>query len=132
MNHFLLLFGWIFMGIIAAYFAKANGKNPYLWFFLGALFGLFGIFFLFFSTAAAKRREAAETKEIALHPSCPSSYKEKLWFYLTPDNQQQGPISYTSLLEKIQTGIITPTLYLWNEELENWRPCRELFELHSE
>ena len=37
-----------FFGIISAYFAHRQGRNPYRWFFIGLFFGMLGCFALLF------------------------------------------------------------------------------------
>jgi len=118
------------IGVISAYLAKKRGKNPYLWFFLGMLFGIFGLIFLFFSKPAqtSLRAQAAPQNDpntIDITPKIEPSAKEKFWYYLDPDNAQQGPMSFDGLIRAFREGKISVKTFVWNETLENWQPLSD-------
>lgn len=124
---------WLVFGALSAYFAKARGKNPYLWFFLGMLFGIFGLLFLIFSpknkTAPAARQaqgarqntSAEETPTIDIIPPYDPKYNEKFWYYLDGQNMQFGPMSFDALFRLYQQGSVSKQTYVWNESFEEWQ-----------
>ena len=119
---------WIVFGAVSAYMARMRGKNPYLWFFLGMFFGVFGLLFLFFSSkpkAAAEPKEKTGPTTIDITPKFDPSFKEKFWYYLDPQNQQNGPMSFDALVRAWNEGKVNPQTFVWNEGLETWTPFGE-------
>lgn len=104
---------WLIFGAVTSFYAKRNGKNPYLWFLLGTLLGVVGIFFLFFMPKA-KRKEA--TIQALTAP------KELFWFYLDGENRQRGPFGFDVLKKAWLDGKLTPTTHVWNQTLDKWEP----------
>lgn len=129
----------IIMGCISAYIAKGRGKNPYLWFGLGMIFGLFGVIFAFFIPAKKGRRRPGSqhpTKEqvvtLDITPTLGSFSKESYWYYLDGQNAQQGPMSYDALKRSFFEGKVKTSTYIWNEQLENWQAFSDIFDVtHS-
>jgi len=124
---------WLFFGGFSAYLARRQGKNPFLWFFLGMFFGLFGLVFLLFSPKPAKaRRRAQRQKEepttIDITPKVDPSHKNKFWYYLDPENRQNGPMSFDALVRDWKEGKVGPKTYVWNENLEEWEPWGDFIE----
>lgn len=109
-------------GAFTGYLAKRQGKNPYLWFILGILFGIFGIFFLFFQPSSAKKqaKSSDQPTTIDIAPTINPIHKEKFWYYLDPQNQQFGPMSFDALKRAWNEGKVTRETYVWNESLEQW------------
>ncbi len=119
---------WIVFGAVSAYFAKIRGKNPYLWFFLGMLFGVFGLLYLFF-TPKPKRGEQTESptdgKTIDISPAYDPKFNEIFWYYLDPENKQYGPMSFEALYRLYRDANISKKTFVWNESLESWKPLDE-------
>ena len=110
------------MGAISAYYAKARGRNPWAWFFIGLLLGVFGITLLFILPRAKKKLvEAAEVPPPAVAQPVPSPHANKLWYYLDEQNNQFGPMSWNALQEAKKDGKISSNTYVWNEELPDWQ-----------
>lgn len=107
-------------GIISAYVAAKRGKNPYLWFALGCLFGILGIFAIL--VAFPPKRKPAATKQPTWRIDGPT---DKFWYYLDPANQQHGPMSRDALTIAWKSGKLTPTTYVWHEDLPNWKTLQE-------
>jgi len=127
-----ILFFWVTMGSLSAYLAHKRGKNPLLWFFIGLLLGILGVFFIFFlplKKRGTQRQDCSSDKgaTIAIAPALPSSYLQKLWYYLAPDREQHGPMSFEALKRAFQEGRINSRTYVWNEEMEGWKPFGDLF-----
>jgi uncharacterized membrane protein YhaH (DUF805 family) len=57
-NYAIWIITSILVGFVAAFVAKSKGKDPVLWFFLGALFNLF---VLLFALGVKKRKEHKES-----------------------------------------------------------------------
>ena len=118
-------------GAASAFIARSRGKNPYLWFFLGTLFGLLGLLFLFFDpsrpTTAKKGAPAAkDPNTIDIIPQYDPSCKEKFWYYLTPTNQQLGPMSFEALLKAYSENKVLRTTYIWTADFESWKPFGDI------
>ncbi len=112
---FLPITPWTFVaslafGILAAFYAKRAGKNPYLWFLLGMLLGVIGVFFLFFMPQ--------RKKPIKLAPNVDRLF----WYYLDEENKQRGPFKFSVLRQAWQKGTLSPNTYVWNETLDKWEP----------
>lgn len=118
------------MGAISAYMAKSRGKNPYLWFFLGSLFGIFGLMLLVFSSKpapkAAQKGEVGSSPTIDITPAIDPEHQNKLWHYLEPDNTQHGPMSFDALSRALMEGKISKNTLVWSENLEGWKPLGEI------
>lgn len=116
---------WLIFGAASAYMARSRGKNPYLWFVLGMLFGVFGILFLFFGPKA--QRKSNDPNTIDITPHFDPKLKEQLWYYLDQDNAQNGPMSFDALTEALKQGKVSEKTYVWNERLEDWKRFGEFF-----
>jgi len=114
------------MGAISAFTAWKRGKNPYLWFFLGAFFGLIGLIFLFFSPKARRAQKAkADPNTIDVTPQLDDTFKHKLWYYLDKANHQVGPMSFEALSKAFREGKVQKTSYVWNDALDEWQHLSE-------
>jgi hypothetical protein len=123
---------WIVFGALSAYLAKMRGKNPYLWFFLGMLFGVFGLLFLFFapkprSAPSREKRGSDDPKTIDISPPYDPTYNEKFWYYLDGQNQQFGPMSFDALYRLLGEEKVSKKTFVWNESLESWKSLEEFF-----
>ncbi len=123
---------WLVFGSVSAFLARKRGKNPYLWFFLGTVFGVFGVLFLFFAPQPPGAAKAAPNRDttptIDITPKVSDSDKEKFWYYLDPDEIQQGPMSYEGLLRNYREGIISKNTHVWNENYDAWKRLSDLLE----
>lgn len=97
-------------GMLAAFYAKRAGKNPYLWFFLGLLLGVIGVFFLFFMPQKKKTEKIAPPVD------------KLFWYYLDGENNQRGPFKFNVLREAWEKGALSSNTYVWNETLDKWEP----------
>lgn len=124
----------IIFGAVSANMAKKQGKNPYTWFVVGALFGIFGLMFLYFSPK--KRQGGSQTPKkdpntIDITPKVSTEHQNKLWYYLDPDNTQNGPMSFDALSKAWQNGKVTKKTFVWNETLDNWLPFGDILQSPS-
>lgn len=121
MSHELILFSALLTGIAAVYLAKQKNKDPFLWFFIGALFGLLGVIYLYFFVSPKQKPQTALLTPVAKAPVL----SQKFWYYLDQENRQLGPMSYDALNQAWREGRVSATTYVWNEDLENWKPFGE-------
>lgn len=116
-------------GAVSAYIAYLKGKSPFIWFILGTLFGVFGILFLFLSPKPKAKKQNPKTEDktttIDITPTVSSADKEKFWYYLDPSNEQYGPMSFDALVREWKNSKISEKTYVWNENLDNWKPFSE-------
>lgn len=126
----LMLISAFVFGLLSSFLAYKRGRNPYLWFFLGFLFGIFGIFAIFFATGEKKRAPHSERKGepvFSIHGPL-----DKFWYYLDPSHQQQGPMSRDALNNAWKEGKIDSSTYVWNEEMTEWKPLKEMIKADHE
>ncbi len=112
------------IGALSAYLAIRQGRNPYLWFFIGIFFGLLGILVMFFAPGKQKPRQTAVPaapliEEILVGPT------DKFWYYLDETHEQKGPMSFSALNKAWKQGTITTQTFVWNEEFSDWKPLKE-------
>ncbi|MBS0626147.1 MAG: DUF4339 domain-containing protein [Verrucomicrobia bacterium] len=108
------------IGTLSAYMAHRRGKNPYIWFSIGALFGLLGVMAIFFTS------KKPEPKPVPVKPPEPTlaGPSDKFWYYLDPDHQQMGPLSLDALKRTWKEGKINDSTYVWHEDLSDWTPLQ--------
>jgi len=126
---------YIAFGALSAYFAKKKGKDPFLWFFLGMLFGVFGLLFLFFDPKAKRAKKGAPSHQkqtrvkdpntIDITPAFDPKYNEKFWYYLDGQNKQHGPMSFDAVFRLYKEATLSQQSYVWNESLESWKPLKD-------
>jgi hypothetical protein len=112
----------IIFGMLSAYLAHKKGRNPYVWFAIGILFGIFGMFAVFFISTKKKASSPKTNLEPVLRIHGP---KDKFWYYLDKVHQQQGPMSHDALTSEWKTGKIDLATFVWNEEMTEWAPLKE-------
>ncbi len=123
----LMIVSALGIGALSAYLARKRGRNPYLWFAVGFLFGIFGIFAIFFASGK-KKEEAAAPKEPVFSIQGP---KDKFWYYLDPANQQLGPMSHDAVTAAWHEGKIHMGTLVWHEELPEWKPLKEVVKIEG-
>lgn len=110
------------MGSVCAKQAKRKGRNPTVWFFIGALFGLMGLLILFFQSPIEKE-QLPPPRPL---PSKEDRYKQKLWYYLDKQDQQIGPMSYSVLESSFLEEKINSETLVWNEDFDDWKEIKSL------
>lgn len=114
----------VLLGCITSYFAKERGRDPVLWFFIGALFGLLGLFALFIlpnpSQEEVKSDEGILATELLPDPL------DKQWYYLDEANGQHGPMGISELKTCWKAKTINSMTYVWCEGMQNWRTVSEI------
>lgn len=142
MDNIFTLILWVALGFACSYYAKQQGRSPYLWFGIGLLLGLFGLLILLSLPYFARMRLANKQNKLALTkkpitnlPLAPPSLKElaepvhleKLWYYLQTDNAQAGPMSFQALERDWHQGKVKSDTFIWNETLSEWTPFVQVF-----
>ena len=134
MQTFLTVTMWIILGLMCAYYAKKQGRNPLLWFSIGLFLGVFGLILLLLlpflqklqkKSAAKKQPQIVELVDIV--PVSPLSrildplFTNTLWYYMDQTSTQKGPMSFAALENDWKEGKLLTTSYIWNEKLTDWK-----------
>ncbi len=120
------LIGGAIMGLLTSYIAYRRGRNLYLWFAIGFLFGIFGVMGIFFATRNKKKEIPIASEPVPVPQPIIVGPIDKFWYYLDPAHVQQGPMSHDALTSAWREGKITPNTYVWHEDLSDWKPLQEL------
>lgn len=131
MNFYLMMSIFILIGLLTGYCAQRRGRDAKVWFLIGFLFGLIGLGALFLfprkDMEEVPNTESLNTskpiEDQVEPPRIESQSKE--WFYLDKQNNQFGPITFESLKEKLNSGIVDGSTYVWTEGMENWMRIRD-------
>lgn len=143
-----LLPSLIFSFIIAcctAYYAQKQGRNPGLWFFLGAALSLFAPLILYLlppvnnqngiqsrSTTPASKSDislqlpVSSLTEEAEKSNATDAAEEKLWYYLDKNHCQIGPVSIIALRDSWKSGNLQTSDYVWSEGMPEWEKIANL------
>ncbi len=131
MHKFLAVLLCVLLGLACYRSALIRGRNPYLWFGIGLLFGIFGLITLFLlppvrhklAVVASAAPKTLKTPPLeALH----ETHAGKLWYYLDLQNTQYGPMSLNALGNAWLEGKVNLTTYVWHEDLTEWRPLADV------
>ncbi|NGX61571.1 MAG: hypothetical protein K940chlam9_01058 [Chlamydiae bacterium] len=117
---------WVFFGALSAHLARKKGRNPYIWFFLGMFIGLFTPLLLFLLPPPAPK------KKVEAPPPPKSEAWNKMWFYLDPKNEPQGPFEFSIFLNKWKEEGLSEESYVWGEGMPDWKQARALPDLINE
>ncbi len=105
-------------GVIAVKMAKKRGRDPTAWFFAGFFFGLFALLFLYF--LSAQEKDVLEGKMLEVKKTVTFPVKGKMWYYLSEDQKQIGPLDYAALKELWENGNVSTDTYVWCEGMTDW------------
>jgi hypothetical protein len=117
------LFISIATGLISAYIAEKKGRRPYIWFFVGFIFGLLGTLALFFAPKPKERIIVAQKSAINPYLMGPI---DKFWYYADSENTLVGPLSHDAITQEWRTKKINKDTFIWHEELTEWKKVDEL------
>ncbi len=112
------LSGLLLWGPLSFNFAKKKGRNPRRWYTVGFFFGLIGFSILMF---LKPKQKPAPTPTPEPAKPLPLSY----WYYLDKGDQI-GPMSLDALKKAFITDKITEESYVWNEEMTDWEPLKNV------
>lgn len=108
-------------GLCSAYFAYRGGRNPYKWFFIGAIFGIYGLATLFVVPRMQKAIPQPKSPPLPVI----DGPVDKLWYYVSPPQDSQGPMSHHALTSALRQGKISLSTYVWHEDLGDWKILKE-------
>lgn len=131
MSMLVIILMWTLFGAASAYYAQIKGRDPILWFVLGALLGILSLIILFF-LPAVETKEAPPSEEEEAIVEEPSSYKSmrfKEWFYMDQNHHQKGPVSFTVLQRLYFDKALSLSTLVWTEGMEGWSKIEDLSEL---
>ena len=80
-----------------------------------------GFIFLISFTMGSIAYYIAKKKKEEPKASLPAPVANKIWYYLSEDMTQSGPISTHALKQAWKDGTVTDTTYIWNEDLDDWK-----------
>jgi len=113
------------VGFLSAHIATRRGRNPFLWFGIGFLFGVLGILALFLVSFAKKKPAPPAAAKPEPQPFIDGPI-DRFWYYLDAAHSQQGPMSYQAITEAWKKGIIAASTLVWHEEMADWKELQEL------
>ncbi len=118
------------LGCQCSHLAKRKGRDPTVWFMVGAFFGIFGLLVILFLPA----RKSIKLLTVPTVPEPPFEalsllHAEKFWYFLDEKKTQYGPMSFSALKTAWNKGTIQEKTFVWNEEMDNWKPLKEVVRL---
>ncbi len=117
------------VGFLSAQIATRRGRNSFLWFGIGFLFGVLGILAIFLIPKTQKKPESArDLPKIEPKPYIDGPI-DRFWYYLDTANQQQGPMSHHALSQAWENGEICLTTLVWHDELVDWKELQEIIKI---
>jgi hypothetical protein len=140
METFLTLMMWLAFGGASAYYAKKQGRNPYIWFFVGLFLGIFGLLLLLMLPLMSRFKNSMQAKKEPPKPSpvispigsilmnaASDEHKNLMWYYVNGASEQKGPMSFTAFDRDWQEGKLMASNFVWNELLTEWKTFKEIF-----
>lgn len=115
----------ILMGFYASNVAKKKNKSQDFWFWMGFIFGIFGVLYLMFFVKKEEKKQPFKASKTPFLLNLQRKDKNILWYYVDND-AQNGPISLYALSEKYQKGKVSPSTFVWNEEMQDWKKIEEI------
>jgi hypothetical protein len=116
----------LIFGLIATALAYKFKRNPYLWFFVGFIFGLWGVLSIFITLIPrhrAERQKAPSKPELHSYIEGPM---DRFWYYLDKSREQRGPMSHNALTRAWKKGEVALSTLVWHEDLSNWKQLQDL------
>lgn len=111
------------------HYAKQRGRDPKIWLVAGFFFGILALIVLFFlppKKVIPKPQQPVQPPApplTILHPD----HTGKLWYFLDTEQKQYGPMSFDALNRAWNEGKVQEKTYVWNEAMENWQQCKDIF-----
>ena len=108
------------------------------WFALGAILGLVAVIALYIlpsklakvavvpSGIFPEKQKQSDTSSYIPAEEVATLPPQALWYYLDKENNQYGPMSFNILKDAWDSGKVTPSTYLWNETMEEWKTLKNL------
>ncbi len=111
-------------------YAKRKGRDSSVWFMAGAFFGLFALLLLLLLPAKKAPVPVAPPAPKEPFLALSDHHVDKFWYFLDENKKQYGPMSFTALKSAWNTGSIQSKTFVWNEEMEEWKPLSEAVRFH--
>jgi hypothetical protein len=128
MQILVVVFSWLLFGGTSSYFASTRGRDPFAWFLIGMLIGILGLLLLFLlPPITVVEKDLVE--ESAAQDSFQSAFRFREWFYLDEKQQQKGPLAFSLLRKRWESGNLSTHTLVWSEGMGNWKKIDELPEL---
>ena len=119
-----IIFSCVF-AFLSYHYASKRGRDPYIWFFLGFIFGLFGLIALFILPDIKKITSPSLPPKQQKYS--PILYQE--WFYIDSNKEQQPPITFEKLKTMWNDGTLKSSSYVWTKGMDNWKQIKNHDEL---
>ena len=151
MNFFLVLLLLTLTAFLTAKLAEERGRNPYIWFWVGLLFGILGLAALFlFEIFDPKTKtpevqhekngiESDDSTQMIISSSESSEKIDPLelgvWYFVDKTGSQRGPVDFTDLFIAWEDGLLAPEQLVWHESFTDWKPfadCKNVMLLFNE
>ncbi len=125
----IFLFG-AFFGLFTSHFAKKRGRAPLGWFFVGFSLGIFGPLLLFMLPKVGAKKTRPTHKPLPVPKQ--SEAWLKMWYYLDPAHEKQGPMEFPDLIKTWKDKGICEASYIWGEGMGDWKRLSDLPDLIDE
>ncbi|MBS0620087.1 MAG: DUF4339 domain-containing protein [Verrucomicrobia bacterium] len=117
MHPFITVIIGLACGATCRHFAIKRGRHPFGWFTCGFVFGLIGLTVLLLLPSRKKVRTPAPPFQLEM---CDPANEGKLWFYLSDEGVQNGPMSHQALSQAWRDQKIHKQTLVWHENLTDW------------
>lgn len=140
---FLQLLVALIFAALCADQAKKRGRNPMVWFCLGALFNLLALVAVWLLPSYAELEEGTENNRDS-RQSLSSSVSEKSetnlssdqpymgdprcrqWFFLEGSGVTQGPVAFRNIHTAWDKKQLSAESLVWTEGMNEWMPIRAI------
>jgi hypothetical protein len=126
----------LFLAVLAAHYAKKQGRDPSRWFFISLFLGGGGSLILLFLLHRFKKWQVQQNRATARSPaprvmtvSMPSEVHLKRWYYISTDQRQIGPVEFTDLAKVFKEKQCGDESLVWGEGMSEWTKAQEIPEL---
>lgn len=137
----ILFFAIAYASLAGAYaLAKKRGRSEIGWTVATLLFGPLTLLLLWLLPSGSKKAQELKAAKVPVQaddsapatqedsaplvleiPKGPSEAESTYWHYIDDEKKTQGPVSFSSLVEKWHTAEISSKTFVWNETMEGWQ-----------
>ncbi len=133
---FLLLFLFtVLSGWVTSIFAQKRGRDPFVWFMIGMVFGVMGMMMLFIFPSLTKKGETTpdDPEEPLYQQTFPLGHEDLTqkfylwdWYYLNDERNTTGPVGFAEIKKLWNEKAIRDSTYVWHEEMTDWQRITEI------
>lgn len=122
----------LIFGVWAYRLAQSQGRNPWVWFALGAFFGFWGLIILLFLPEPPLQKlpiNSSKKSSLSLEESLFFDSKEncnQLWYFLNENHQSEGAFSFQKIRELYENKTIHSLTYVWNTTFSGWQRLKDV------